>query len=77
VADYPGDDGGMNATVRECDGPGCTGPGNHRTPTGGHLCDHCNENREADEAACMAMNGASPPVAAPWWKKLLHRDRAA
>ena len=68
----------MTAPVRECDGPGCTGPGNHRTPLGGHLCDHCNENREADEAACMAGNGASPPLAfTSWWKKLLHRGRAA
>jgi len=60
---------------RECDGPGCTGEGEHRTVTGEHLCEHCHDVRVADEAACMAINGASPPlVFVSWWRRLLgHR----
>jgi hypothetical protein len=65
----------MTAPVQECDAPGCTGLGEHRTATGGHLCDHCNDNRIADEAACMAGNGATPPLAAPWWRRIFGGTR--
>ena len=64
----------MAATVRVCDGPGCTGVGDHRTVTGGHLCEHCNDNRAADEAACMTANGTAAPLTfTSWWRRLLGR----
>ncbi|HEY3714216.1 MAG TPA: hypothetical protein VGL39_06785 [Jatrophihabitantaceae bacterium] len=64
----------MQAT--RCDGwvNGCTGAGEHRTVTGGHLCENCHDNRVADEAACMAGNGTPPPLAfTSWWRRLLGR----
>jgi hypothetical protein len=67
----------MPTTERlQCDTVGCTARGDHRTVTGGHLCEHCHDERVADEAACMTLNGACAPVAfVPWWRRVLHRRR--
>lgn len=63
-------------TAQQCEIPGCTADAHTHTVTGQHLCEHCHENRVADEAACMALNGASAPLAfVSWWRRLFARHR--
>lgn len=62
---------------RECDIIGCTAEAEHRTVTGDKLCERCHEERLAAESACMAGNGASPPLAfVSWWRRVLRRHPA-
>ena len=57
---------------RQCDAPGCTGEGRHRTVMGKLLCGRCNDRRIVAETACLAGNG-TPTAPAGWWHRLMTR----
>ncbi len=58
--------------THECDRPGCTAVGRHRTVLGQLLCDHCDDVLVEAETGCLAGNGTPVPPAG-WWRRLRRR----